>query len=317
MLAQGTGGFASGDVTLNATSNEVFTFVLGQSDFQTRNASSSVAIGQATIEGRDVKVQAQSQTGKTVPDSATPPPAPVGFVLGVIQAAVAPADARVVLSQSQASISLAAGALISAARDVTITSAAASAAQMSSSLQLVGITYGDSEPTATVTLSGTQGATSGASISAAGMFTIGASTTNTLNLVVSVPTTAPVNASLAYGRARSTSTVTSRQGPRSRGLAGRSPRATPIVCRREAIAAGFGASGGAGVGGAIAIGDYGSSASTVIDGHLTSTGPASVTLGASTLDIPAETHAFGLGCVPGARAPPSTRNFRTISPHSA
>ena len=66
ILADADNGFAPADVTLSADDQVELNFVLGLTGFKDARASTSIAIGAATIEAKDVSVTSLASTSKTV-----------------------------------------------------------------------------------------------------------------------------------------------------------------------------------------------------------------------------------------------------------
>ena len=66
ILANANGGFTPADVTLTANDEATLNFALGLTGFKDVHTSTSIAIGSATIEAKDVVVTALSSTAKTL-----------------------------------------------------------------------------------------------------------------------------------------------------------------------------------------------------------------------------------------------------------
>lgn len=119
-----------------------------------------------------------------------------------------------------------------------------------------------------------------------------ATTTNTLAVTAVVPNGGdPANVSFAYGYARSNSAADVQTGA-SVTAGGDASVQTDNTNNflAQAIAAGFNQSTGTGVGATVAIGDYQSTATATVGGHLTATG--SVTVAAQSVNATNVTRSF-------------------------
>ena len=189
------------------------------------------------------------------------------------------------LSTATATLSVGSGSSIQATGTVALTAKAVSNATTTNSAQLVGITFGSSQPTATVSLA------SGASVVSAGDFAMTATANNTLSVNDLVQSAGSINVSLAYGYARTVSSATVQNGATIQAPDVSVNSQNTNSFSTQAIAAGFNQSGSAGVGAAVAIGDYQSTATTTVSGQVTTTG--STTINAQSTNSQNLTRSFG------------------------
>src|SRR5262249_9897636 len=106
------------------------------------------------------------------------------------------------IADASAAIALAAGATLRAANDVTLNANATSSAQINTQGRFVGITFGSSTPTATVTVA------NGVTVDAGHNVNASATTNNTLDITTTVPATGEIaNVSFSYGKADAESDV--------------------------------------------------------------------------------------------------------------
>ena len=286
LLAGADSGFTAGNVTLTAAPPETFTTVLGLSNFTERSAAASITIGAATFTGQNITVTADAENGSTpAPSTLNPPPPPVTLALSLLQAALQPSQAAAMLSDAQATLSMGPNTVITAGGTVSLGSKAVSSSTTSNQAGLVGVSYGSSEPTASVALA------NGVSIVAGGAFSMTADVTNTLSVTTLVPAGGSVNVSLAYGLGQSAASATVANGAAVQAASATISSSSTNSFSTQAIAAGFNQSGSAGVGVGVAIGDYQSAANTTVGGHITTTG--STTISSQAVNNQNVTRSFG------------------------
>ncbi|MEB3292084.1 MAG: DUF4347 domain-containing protein, partial [Synechococcales bacterium] len=194
-------------------------------------------------------------------------------------------------SEAIATLTLEAGAAITATNDVTMKSNARSNAQFTKVGGYLGITYASSTPTAKVILKGN--GTQGATIQAGNSFEMLAQTNNTLELATYVANVAvlasPLQGALAgelaisYAKAISTSTAEVQKGATVTALNAIIRAQNTNAFENKVTAFGFEASGPAGVGATIALSDFQSNATAVVNGTITSR--ADTTLDAQSINL--------------------------------
>ncbi len=189
------------------------------------------------------------------------------------------------LSTATATLSVGAASNIQATGTVALTAKAVSNATTSNNAQLVGVDFGSSQPTATVNLA------NGASVVSDGDFAMTAVANNTLNVTDLVDSSGSVNVSLAYGYARTMSSATVQNGASIQmpDVAVNSVNTNSFST--QAIAAGYNQSGSAGVGAAVAVGDYQSTATATVSGQVTT--PGTATINAQSTNSQNLTRSFG------------------------
>ncbi len=290
-LQSGSTLAATGNVALTATPTETYSTVQGLTNFFKRSATAAITIGAATLSGQNITVEADAENGSlTTPNNATPLPAPASLALGVLQSSIQPAAAGAMLSTATATLSVGSGSNIQASGTVALTAKAVSNATTSNNAQGVGVAFGSSQPTATVTL------VSGASVVSGGDFAMTAVANNTLSVTDLVQSGGSVNVSLAYGYARTVSSATVQSGATVQA-----PDVSVIAQNTnsfatQAIAAGFNQSGSAGVGAAVAVGDYQSTAIATVSGQVST--PGTATINAQSVNSQNLTRSFGAVSTP-------------------
>ena len=180
--------------------------------------------------------------------------------------------ASAVISKADSSVLVNAGATLAATGNVVIRSTALADARNSTYGTFVGVTYADAEPTATAKL------LPGARVTAGGAFELTAKTNTVLAASVLTVTPTAVNIDIAVGKTRSVATAT--VGAGASVTAGSAVVAANAVNSLATTAGGFnlsalGAKASGGIG--IAVTDYDSKATALVDGAVTATGDASVT----------------------------------------
>jgi len=192
-----------------------------------------------------------------------------------------------VVAASTAQVTLGEGVLISAAHDLTLTAASSAASRVTTSRGGFGITYGNSSPTAIVSVD------HGASLLAGNTIGISALTNNDLNITTFIPEpgeSANVAFSLGIGHSISSAHIAQGAVVSAANMSVRAQNTNTF--RNNAISAGFaGSDNTSGFGVAVAISFYQSEATADVGGNINVTGD--LTVHASSTNVQDITRAFG------------------------
>ncbi len=279
ILAHATGPYEGGNIHLDAESGYDLAWISLIPNFNDLHAGASVNIGAALLKGENVEITASALTKKTAdiqPEDFTD-----SLLLDVNESGVFDfaGIAEAVVSKAESSILIGSGARIEADNDVTIKAEANSEVSLKTPNKYVGISYGDSEASADVSVEGGAG---GAVIAAGNNVDIKAKTDNTLSLEVKLVEDVPSGISFAYGKGVSDSgvqigsgaTVTAGNNPGSIGnvnVTAENLNKFSVKTESKGFEAGS-AAGGVGV----SISDVTSTATVGVNGSVTAPGDVQI-----------------------------------------
>ncbi len=191
----------------------------------------------------------------------------------VSETGISTEKAVAVVAESEARVTVGAGARIKASHDIVLDATAIAKAQITTKSSAWGVTYGSSSPTAIITVE------NGAFLSADNLFQMHATTNNDLNVLTFVPSLGEsTNIAVSLGRARSTSRADIDMGAEIVAASADILASNANSFRNTAVAAGFGTSEGDTTGYAItvALGYYASSALASVSGFITTLGDLNI-----------------------------------------
>lgn len=266
LIASATAGITVGKATISG--GNVTLAATAESDSYLANATANVTIGStagaATIIGNDVTITATATgsanniaSGSSLNNEITNK-----YFSVPIQATADISNATATVNLNQANIK--------AAGDLTVTSEAASTTTISvgattavsASGNQLGLIYGESNGTSTVSIG------TGAVITAGGAATLTAQVDNSLSLSANATDNSKSTAALAFGKATSNSTL-QLDGSVTAGNGVTAQSVNNNSFSTQANAADYKASGGGGIG--LAISDYQSTATTSVRGTVLAT----------------------------------------------
>jgi RTX calcium-binding nonapeptide repeat (4 copies) len=275
IFAQGTSGFASGNVTLAAMSTTDLDWFFGIDVglFQNTQSDAGIEVGQgATLKGRNVTLTAQAQTLKTAALTNDIDPASSSGLARLINfngPIQVNANAAAVVSEAEATVVVHMGVTIVADENINLHTDALTDAQISTSGKYLGITFGRSAPTSTITVEG------GATFTAGLDFAAEATTNNNLVVKTVVPAAGDAGSlSLSLGNTDSTSLVDLQTGALVQAHHANFKATNSNSISNDASIAGLRT--GDRVGATVVLGDYASHATAQVNGQVTATGDVNV-----------------------------------------